>query len=156
MIAAPQSLIGGVPAFRLAPRPAAADPVVVLYQQYVALENAQKPISAQEGELRAGFVERYGERRLDYSVIPQWETDQSYDELRRLVQECDEFTTRITAVIVTMIDTPATTMAGALAKLHVGNDMWADTRRGNCSGIMEDIARAAMADAQRVLEEAGV
>jgi hypothetical protein len=151
MITSPLS--SSSPALRLAPRPVAADPVLALYQQYIALVNAQKPISARARELRAGLVERHGEPRLNWSVRSQWDADPACDELQRVNDECDEFTTQITDVIRNVIDTPPTILAGVLAKLRIGNDMLGHTRRGSCDGIMEDIVRAAMADAQRVLED---
>jgi hypothetical protein len=126
------------------------DPILETYRQYRALEDAHDVVHARYTVLRAGLVERYGECRGMESVADLWERDPTYAEMSHASDESDRITEEeLVPVTNSIIETPAATLSGLLAKSQVALDLWPSADAD--LDLHEDAALAALRDTVRLL-----
>jgi len=106
-----------------------ADPVLDLYRRWRAVEAAS---DAAEGRLATARASLTGK------------------PVRRLIEECDRLNGESTDILDTVVATPATSQAGALAKLRMAAEVWPHTRPMEEFEFHEDVARDAILDAARL------
>jgi len=132
----------------------AEDPVLALYRRYQKTEVAGDAVYARHKILRATLIERNGDPcKLQCSAESIWGHDPSYAEFCASFDETDRLGAVSTDLIQQIMATPATTLAGLLAKMRVGMSAWAPAESPEDTDFDEDVACAVMADAVRLLEE---
>jgi hypothetical protein len=132
----------------------AEDPVIALYRRYLEVETAGDVVYARHKILRAALIERNGDPgKLQCSAKSIWGHDPSYAEFCASFDETDRLGAVSTDLIQQMMKTPAATLAGLLAKLTVGMNLWAPAKPADDTDFDEEAARAFMADAVRLLGE---
>ena len=99
--------------------PLAGDQVLASVARLQALRAAQDAVFAREVAARAALVARWGEIPSGLSGHAHWGRDRAYPEFDRLVDECDALSERITTLIEEIADTPASSLAGLLAKVRL-------------------------------------
>jgi hypothetical protein len=130
------------------------DPVPALYRRYSEAKNGCDTASARAAAQRTALIERFGDpARLHCSAKDIWGHDPAYQEIGATIAESDRLGAIYTDLIGQMMETPATTLAGLLAKMRVGMDTWAPTKSPEDIDFDEEAARAFMADAVRLLAE---
>jgi hypothetical protein len=110
-------------------RDTGADPVLDLYQRWRAVEAAS---DAAEGRL----------------AITR--TSLTKQGVRRLIEECDRLNGESFDILETVTATPATSQAGALAKLRMAAEIWPRTRPLEEFEFHEGVAHDAILDAARL------
>jgi hypothetical protein len=125
------------------------DPILELYRQYREAVAAGDLVDDRYAVLRDVLVERYGEYM---HAAELWKRDPDYAEMDRASDESDRITDEeLIPAIDSIIETPAMSLAGLLAKAQVALDHSSDA--GN--HIHEIAAFAALEDAVRLLAEVG-
>lgn len=136
----------------LAPVSAGAglDPAVTLCDQLRAMEAEHDVVSREHAVMRAGFVRRHGDLiHGDPGVRLLWESDPLIKRLDCLLAECDRFTDSTTDLAQIIMDTPAMSLAGVLAKVRLAITRF--PRRTSSTGFHEDYALDVLRDAERFL-----
>ena len=107
-----------------APRDAAPDPVIALYRQFLKIEAASRPFEVQCGTLRDELVAEYGAPNSARSTLALWGCDPRYSAMADAVDTFNTMHSQQWEVADQILETPATTQAGALAKLEVALQRW--------------------------------
>jgi hypothetical protein len=130
----------------------AADPILEAYRRYRALQREAEPIDARLDVIRAGLVERCGEVSSKRPADIFRAHDPARAELCRLNEESDRLSNELIVPTDEIIETPATTLQGLLAKLRVALDLWPPASAD--LDYHEEAALAVLKDAVRLLEGA--
>jgi hypothetical protein len=130
-----------------------ADPVLALYRHWRTMEDACQVAEKRHKEMRTGFVVRHGDLASQWSrsILSRWEADPAHAELGALCAEVDRLNEAAYDIVEEMMVTPATSLAGIIAKLKVGLDIWPKTKPPDALESHEEVAYAVMEDALRVL-----
>lgn len=143
MSATRRNLLGAAGAAALVSVPvvvnaAGDDPVLPLYRRWRALEDAQL---AAEAKYRAS---------ASMNDAPALGNAPRDNETIRLMEEADRLNGETTDILEEIMQTPATTQAGALAKLRISAAVWPETRPAEHFEFHEEVARDAVLDAVRL------
>jgi hypothetical protein len=125
------------------------DPIIALYQRLIATNAADYQLDAPCAALRAKLVDRWGEPGPENDT---WHSDPDHSELRRVIAESDRLNCESIDTLHEMMATPATTLAGVLAKMRAAVEIFSQFRE--LVEWHEEMAFAFMKDAVRLLGEA--
>jgi len=151
------ALLAGAAAVTL-PRAALAseaDPLLALWRRYVDLEAEQDLVFRPAVALRAALAARWGEPMSPVSAADLWGHDPEYQKLPGLNAESDRFTDLRADLSELMAATPATSLAGLRVKVRLAIGVWPRGRSWDETEFHEDVALAALQDADRLLTAFG-
>jgi hypothetical protein len=120
-----------------APLAVAVDPVLVLFNSWQVIEAAVIRVDA----LHAAAKAACGSAR---------QSDPNYPECRRLLEESDRLCDQVTDVVLRIMETPATSLAGIVGKMRIVLREWPTIPAEECE-LHEKLAIACMTDAVRLL-----
>ena len=146
-----------LPAAAAAAVSAPADPVLALYAEWRATEDAHTALCDQHTKLRAGFVQRHGELlgTSDGPTVTAWQRDPLKGELNALTDQCSEMSDRCTDLLDAIAATPAASIAGVQCKLLATLDVlrFLEAPHVNPDSVEyhDAMALAVLRDATRVL-----
>lgn len=147
--AIPAAALGLPVSFDRAAQSHAGDPVVALYRRHAALEAVSLPLEARADALRAQLVAEHG--AIKPAAASEWWTyDFDHSELRRLNNACDELGDQQGDIVDAMLETPATSREGVLAKLRIALHLHPADVSG--ADFYEIVTVSFLRDAIRVLE----
>ncbi len=130
------------------------DPVLQLCRAYRVADAASVEADARHSAGRRRFVARHGETMDDYSRLAAWEGDPEYPELKRLLSECNDLGDLAGDYLFQILETPATTIDGLVAKLWVAHHVQEPV--SDRMSAAEELAATTIQDAVRLLPAPGM
>lgn len=119
----------------------AADPVLVLYREYLELDRESEAVHRIHSAKRQEFVARHGECIRNPHVQALWKSDPQRGELDRLVKVSNVASDRLCDATEAVVDAAPTTLEGLRAKVLVALDLFPSSHDEWFEKVAQDVLK---------------